>query len=167
MSVEQLRYRLIEQIFTTDAATVYLTMDRSNVLEQGRDRNQGFIERIKEDTALVQLFRGQAVFRGDGYVKQLPPPPAQILNLSGLKKMYALVYTRSFSIAPRPKTSRAPKCIASFWLTSTRTTTIISCGSGRSMRSLGTALQPVGIFGKQLRSVRTTRTGRESRCSQS
>jgi hypothetical protein len=86
MSVEQLRYHLIEQIFTTHAATVYLRMDRSNVLEQGRDRNQGFIERIKEDTALVQLFRGQAVFRGDGYVKRLPRPPRTGLELERIKE---------------------------------------------------------------------------------
>jgi hypothetical protein len=96
MSVEQLRYRLIEQIFTTEAATIYLTMDRSNVLEQGRDRNQGFIERIKEDTALVQLFRGQAVFRGDGYVKHLPPPPRTDLELKRIKEnvragLYSLI----------------------------------------------------------------------------
>jgi hypothetical protein len=98
MSVEQLRYRLIKPIFTTDAATIYLKMDRSNVLEQGRDRNQGFIERIKEDTALVQLFRGQAVVRGDGYVKQLPPSPRTELELERIKEIYAQDYTRSFSI---------------------------------------------------------------------
>jgi Domain of unknown function (DUF4365) len=168
MSVEQLRYHLIEQIFTTDAATVYLRMDRSNLLERGRDSNQSFIEKIKEDTALVQLFRGQALFRGDGYVKQLPsPPPAQNLNLRESKKVYGPIYTRSFSIASRHKTLRAPRCIVRFWLASTRTTTIISSGSGRSMRSLGTALQPVGLSGRQSRSVRTTRSGRESRCSRS
>lgn len=96
MSVEQLRYRLIEQIFTTEAATIYLRMDRSNVLDQGRDRNQGFIERIKEDTALIQLFRGHAVFRGDGYVKQLPPPPRTELELDRIKEnvragLYSLI----------------------------------------------------------------------------
>jgi hypothetical protein len=96
MSIERQRYYLIERIFTTDATTIYLTMDRSNVIEQGRDRNQSFIQGIKEDTALVQLFRGQAVFRGDGYVKQVPPPPRTELELGRIKEnvragLYSLV----------------------------------------------------------------------------
>lgn len=96
MSMEQLRYWLLEQIFTTDAKTVYVRMDRSNVLRQGREENQSFIERVKEDAALVQLFRGQAVFRGDQYVKQVPHPPRSPLELERIKEnvragLYSLV----------------------------------------------------------------------------
>ena len=96
MSIEELRYRLIEQIFATDSATVYVRMDRTHVLALAQDLNQGFIDRIKEDTTLVQLFRGQAVFRGDGYVKQLPSPPRSELELVRIKEnvragLYSLV----------------------------------------------------------------------------
>jgi hypothetical protein len=86
MSIEELRYRLIEQIFTTDSATVYVRMDRTHALELDRNLNQDFIVRIKEDTTLVQLFRGQAVFRGDDYVKQLPSPPRSDLELVRIKE---------------------------------------------------------------------------------
>jgi|RhiMetdeSRZDD1v2_1073273.scaffolds.fasta_scaffold549875_2 hypothetical protein len=94
MSIEELRYRLIEQIFTTDSATVYVRMDRTHPLE--RNLNQGLIDRIKDDTTLVGLFRGQAVFRGDGYVKQLPSPPRSDLELVRIKEnvragLYSLV----------------------------------------------------------------------------
>jgi Domain of unknown function (DUF4365)/SHNi-TPR len=96
MSIEELRYRLIEQIFTTESATVYMRMDRTHALELDRNLNQGLIDRIKQDTTLVQLFRGQAVFRGDGYVKQLPSPPRSELEVVRIKEnvragLYSLV----------------------------------------------------------------------------
>jgi Domain of unknown function (DUF4365) len=96
MSIEKLRYRLIEQIFTTDSVTVYVRMNRTHTLELDRNLNQDFIARIKEDTTLVQLFRGQAVFRGDDYVKQLPSPPRSDLEVVRIKEnvragLYSLV----------------------------------------------------------------------------
>lgn len=86
MPIEEIRYRLIEQIFTTDSKTVYVKMDRTHELEQDRNLNQDLIDRIKQDTSLVQLFRGQAVFRGDGYVCQLPPSPRSELELVRIKE---------------------------------------------------------------------------------
>ena len=96
MSIEELRYLLIEKIFTTDSKTVYLRMDRTYELQQERGLNQDFIDKIKQNTALVQLFRGQAVFRGDGYVGQLPTPPRSELEIVRIKEnvragLYSLV----------------------------------------------------------------------------
>jgi len=96
MPMEEIRYRLIEQIFTTDSKTVYVKMDRTHELEQDRNLNQDLVDRIKQDTTLVQLFRGQAVFRGDGYVSQLPPTPRSELELVRIKEnvragLYSLV----------------------------------------------------------------------------
>jgi len=96
MSIEELRYGLIEQIFTTDSATIHVRMDRTHALDLDRNLNQDFINKIKEDTTLVQLFRGEAVFRGDDYVKQLPSPPRSDLELVRIKEnvragLYSLV----------------------------------------------------------------------------
>lgn len=96
MPIEEIRYLLIEQIFFTESKTVYVKMDRTHELEQGQHLNQDLINRIKQDTSLVQLFRGQAVFRGDGYVSQLPPTPRSELELVRIKEnvragLYSLV----------------------------------------------------------------------------
>ena len=116
MSIEELRYRLIEQIFTTDSATVYVRMDRTHPLE--RNLNQGLIDRIKDDTTLVGLFRGQAVFRGDGYVKQLPSPPRSDLELVRIKEnvragLYSLVQ-HSIAMQDIPTANLYCKFLADF-----------------------------------------------------
>jgi hypothetical protein len=75
MSIEDHRYELLERIFKTDTDSLYLTFDRSNILEKGKDKNESFITKIKDDKASIELFRGQPTFKGDGYVKQLPDCP--------------------------------------------------------------------------------------------
>lgn len=96
MPIEEIRYLLIKQIFTTESKTVYVKMDKSHGLDQDLYLNQDLIDRIKQDTALVQLFRGQAVFHGDGYVGQMPPTPRSEIELVRIKEnvragLYSLV----------------------------------------------------------------------------
>lgn len=96
MSVERIRYWLLERIFTTDADTVYVSLDRSHTLGQGLEASGSLIAAIKEDAALVQLFRGQAVFRGDDYVKRVPHPPRSSVELQRIREniraaLYSLV----------------------------------------------------------------------------
>jgi len=56
----------------TDSKTIYVKMDRSNVLEEGENRNSVFIGKIKESSALINLIRGRPQFLGEGYVKRRP-----------------------------------------------------------------------------------------------
>lgn len=75
MSIEDNRYSLIEKIFKTSSDTISLKMDRSHVLQRGKDENFHFIRKIKQDRSSVELFRGRPLFRGDGYVKRIPALP--------------------------------------------------------------------------------------------
>jgi tetratricopeptide (TPR) repeat protein len=75
MSIEDHRYSLIQQIFTTVKDTVYVKMDKSNTLEQTRGGNELFIAQVHEDSLSIQLFRGRPQFIGQEYVKKIPSPP--------------------------------------------------------------------------------------------
>ncbi|MHC3129331.1 MAG: DUF4365 domain-containing protein [Candidatus Bathyarchaeota archaeon] len=75
ISIEDYRYKLFGKISKTSGNTIYLKMDKSNILETGRDKNAKFIRKIKEDLGSVKLFQGLPVFKGEGYVRLLPDPP--------------------------------------------------------------------------------------------
>ena len=81
MSVEDYRYDLIQKIFTSDSDTIYIKMDKSNILERGKDRNKAFIAKVKDDVVSVQLFRGRPQFIGQEYVKRIPPRPRSNIEL--------------------------------------------------------------------------------------
>jgi tetratricopeptide (TPR) repeat protein len=81
MSIEDLRYTLIEKMSKTRAETIYIKMDRSHILEKGKGKNDEFIGKIKDDLASIELFRGRPQFKGEGYVKAIPSPPRSSLEL--------------------------------------------------------------------------------------
>lgn len=71
MSIEHNRKSLIEKM-KSDSETIYIKMDRTHILEKGKNKNEGLIKKIKEDTALVNLLRGHPHFIGKDYVKRIP-----------------------------------------------------------------------------------------------
>lgn len=96
MSIEDRRYSLIQKIFTTDSNTIHITCDRSNILEQGRDKNESFIAKVKEDSISIQLFRGHPRFIGEEYVKRIPSRPRSNLEVQQVREnvragLYSLV----------------------------------------------------------------------------
>jgi len=96
MSIEDHRYDLIGKMFTTDSDTIYVKVDRSNALKHGRDENDAFIRKVKEDLNSVKLFRGHPQFIGEEYVKRVPPRPRSDVELLRIKEniranMYSLV----------------------------------------------------------------------------
>src|SRR3990170_3225253 len=72
MSIEDHRYEFFDKIFNTNAETVYVTLDRLHVLDRSRDGNDELIEKIRYDKSSIELFKGRPMFKGEGYVKQLP-----------------------------------------------------------------------------------------------
>lgn len=96
MSIEDHRYSLIEKMFTTDSNTIYIKVDRSNILERVKDTNDAFIRKIKEDLNSVGLFRGHPQFIGEEYVKRIPRLPRSDIELLRIREniranMYSLV----------------------------------------------------------------------------
>ena len=75
MSIEDHRYEFFDKIFNTNAETVYVTLDRLHVLDRSRDGNDELIEKIRYDKSSIELFKGRPMFKGEGYVKQLPDSP--------------------------------------------------------------------------------------------
>jgi tetratricopeptide (TPR) repeat protein len=94
-SIEDIRYWLLERL-ASESATIYIQVGRMHVLEKGRDANVEFIKKIKDDFVSVQLWLGQAHFRGEGYVKAIPSPPRAEIELDRIKEnirmnLYSLV----------------------------------------------------------------------------
>lgn len=91
MSIEDLRYTLLEKVHKTGAETIYIKMDRSHILEKGKSKNDEFIRKIKDDLASIELFRGRPHFKREGYVKAIPSPPRshlELLRIRGNVRMY-------------------------------------------------------------------------------
>lgn len=94
MSIEDYRYNLIEKMSKTSTDTLYLQMNRSHILEKGR--NDEFVRKIKEDLNSIELFLGRPQFEGEGYVRAVPKPPRTNLEVLRTKEnirqsMYSLV----------------------------------------------------------------------------
>ena len=74
MSIEEHRKNLTEKMRSLRKKTVYITMDRSNVLRDGQ--NNEFIRRVKQDWASIDfrlsLIQGVPKLIGEGYVKRRP-----------------------------------------------------------------------------------------------
>ena len=81
MSIEDSRYDLIRKILTSDGDSVYIKMDKSNSLDRGKDKNEAFIAKVRDDEISVQLFRGRPQFIGKEYVKTIPPRPRSNVEL--------------------------------------------------------------------------------------
>ena len=94
MSIEDRRYDLLKHM-GTPSESIYIRMDKSHILERGKDANLEFIDKIKEDMRSVEMWRGVARPKGEGYVKQIPGPPRSQTELLNLKEtirmnMYSL-----------------------------------------------------------------------------
>jgi len=96
MSIEDNRYKLIDKMSKTDGKTISLVLDRTHILEQGKNKNREFTQKIKDNKRLIALFLGQATFKGEGYVKQLPDTPRNQMELIRVREnlrvsLYSLV----------------------------------------------------------------------------
>jgi len=56
----------------TSSETIYIKIDKSHILEDGQNKNDEFIGRIKEDSFFVGLSRGHPQLLGEGYVRKIP-----------------------------------------------------------------------------------------------
>jgi tetratricopeptide (TPR) repeat protein len=83
-SIEEIRYWLLDKM-KSESNTIYIKVDRSHILQEGKDQNTEFIEKIKEDFLLVQTWLGHAYLKGEGYVKRMPNPPRSELELARFK----------------------------------------------------------------------------------
>jgi hypothetical protein len=73
MSIESHRYQLLSQLGST-SQTIPITLDRSKVLIE-EDTNDEFLTQIKADQGSIMLWMGHPQPKGEGYLKQMPPPP--------------------------------------------------------------------------------------------
>lgn len=94
-SIEDIRYELLKRL-STPVDTVYIKMERSNMLHDGKDANAEFVRKIKENVYSIELWKGQPQFEGEGYVRTAPRPPRPDFELVKIKEnirmsMYSLV----------------------------------------------------------------------------
>jgi len=78
MSVEDQRYHLLQKISEKETKTVQVKLDKSHILERGKNRNQEFIQKVKDDLHSIRLFFGRPEPKGEGYVKKMPDPPRSV-----------------------------------------------------------------------------------------
>ncbi|MCJ7633653.1 DUF4365 domain-containing protein [Candidatus Bathyarchaeota archaeon] len=95
MSIEDKRYELLSKM-GTPSDTIYSTIDKSHILEKGRDTNYDFIKKIKEDSLSIELWKEHPQPSGESYVKTIPPRPRSqrelILAQENLRmNMYSLI----------------------------------------------------------------------------
>jgi hypothetical protein len=84
-SIEDRRYNIIEKILGTNE-TISLEIDKSHILEKGKDKNNDLIAKIKQDFASIELFWGRPLFRGEGYIRLTPDPPRSSIELQRIKE---------------------------------------------------------------------------------
>ena len=83
LSIEDIRCYLNKKLLETSSDTIYIKVkvDESNILEDDKDKNQPFIDKIKESSFSNLLSRGLPQFIGNGYVKTIPSPPRSDIEL--------------------------------------------------------------------------------------
>lgn len=86
MSIEDQRISLFQKLGEKKSETISIKFDRLNKLERGKAKNFEFIEKIKDDWQSVQQFWGSPQFKGNGYVKTIPPPPRSKWELMQTKE---------------------------------------------------------------------------------
>jgi len=79
-SIEDRRYELIEKMDSPND-TIYISVDRSHVLEDGKDMNDEFINKIRIDYSSIGLWYGRPIPIGREYVKLMPGPPRSKVEL--------------------------------------------------------------------------------------
>jgi len=93
MSIEDGRYDLLQKL-ESPSATIYVRMNKANLLE--KNLNLPFVERIRDNLISIEQWRGQAHFKGNGYVKTVPGAPRSDIELSRIREnvrmnMYSLI----------------------------------------------------------------------------
>jgi len=83
-SIEDKRYELIIKMDSSND-TIYINVDKTNILKDGKNANNEFIKKIDEDYGSINLFYGRPVPLGRDYVKQLPGPPRSNLEFRNIK----------------------------------------------------------------------------------
>ncbi len=96
MSIEDQRYNLFRKLGAKKSNTVSINMNKSQVLERGKDKNRNLIGKIKDDLRSIQSFWGFPQPKGNGYVKTIPGPPRSEWELVQTKEnirmsLYSLV----------------------------------------------------------------------------
>lgn len=86
MSIEDVRYSLFEKLSKAHGETIFLKIDKLQVLEKGRDKNAKFVEKIKEGQRSIEQFRGRPLFKGEGYVRIVPEPPRSEFEVRSIKE---------------------------------------------------------------------------------
>jgi tetratricopeptide (TPR) repeat protein len=86
MSIEDHRYSLFKKLSQKHSKTITIKLDRSHVLERGKNKNHEFIEKIKDDLRSIQQFWGFPQPKGNGYVKIIPSPPRSEWELTQTKE---------------------------------------------------------------------------------
>ncbi|MCJ7424665.1 DUF4365 domain-containing protein [Candidatus Bathyarchaeota archaeon] len=83
MSIEDYRYELFDRIMKSDTQsdTVYIKMDKSQILEDGKEKNEHLRRKILSDKYSIQQFYGHPQMPGTGYVRATPPPPRNVHEL--------------------------------------------------------------------------------------
>jgi hypothetical protein len=72
MSITEQFNNVWSKQMANDNKTIYIKMDRSNVLEEGEKKNSVFISKIKHDSTLINLIRGHPQLFGERYIKRKP-----------------------------------------------------------------------------------------------
>jgi tetratricopeptide (TPR) repeat protein len=98
MSIEDYRYEFLGKVMNEERTTesVYIRLDRSRILEDGKEKNEDFKRKIITDKYSIEQFWGRPQARGDGYVKTLPFPPRNAHELIATREnirlsLYSLV----------------------------------------------------------------------------
>jgi hypothetical protein len=96
MSIEEQRYNLFEKMSKDTIDSVYIKMDKSHILERGKEKNLDFKTKIMEGYYSIEQYHGRSPFQGSGYVKKVPQPPRSELELERTREnirmyMYSLI----------------------------------------------------------------------------
>lgn len=83
-SIEDKRYELIKKM-DSPRDTIYISVDKTYILKDGKNMNNEFIKKISEDYGSIGLFYGRPIPLGRDYVKQMPGPPRSNIELRNIK----------------------------------------------------------------------------------
>jgi len=99
MSIEDYRYELFDRIMKSDTQSdaIYIRMDKSQILEDGKEKNEHLRRKILSDKYSIQMFYGHPEMLGTGYVRTTPPPPRNVHELIMTKEtirksLYSVIF---------------------------------------------------------------------------
>ena len=80
MSIEDKRYELLTKMDSA-SESIHIKVDKSRILIDGKDMNNEFIKKIRDDLVSIGLWQGHPIPKGREYVKQMPGPPRSNIEL--------------------------------------------------------------------------------------